>query len=417
MNIWFITVGEPLPTDEGNNRLLRTGILASLLVEKNHSVVWWSSTFNHTQKKHRFLKNKCIQIKDNFKLILLHSIAYQSNVSLQRLINHYGIAKQFKKLAKLESKPDIILCSLPTLELSLEATEYGKKYNIPVILDIRDLWPDIFADLLPKYMQGVVNIIFFPLFNMLKRACKQANAITGITTEYVDWAIKYSQREKTNFDKNFPMGYSFMTPPLDEIKKAQSFWDKYHFKKTDFIICYFGVFSSFREIETVIEAANLLNLDHYNDIKFVFCGSGERFEIYKTLASNNQSIIFPGWVGTAEIWQLMRISTIGITPYPSIENYTKNIPNKPIEYLSAGLPIVSSLKGVLKNLLDDYNCGITYDNGNSKQLVEIILDLYKNPSQLKIMSDHAKKLFEEKFVAEKVYSNMIQYLEEIALCK
>ena len=52
-----------------------------------------------------------------------------------------------------EILPDLILSSIPTSELSLEATKLGKKNNIPVILDIRDLWPDVFLDVLPNFFR------------------------------------------------------------------------------------------------------------------------------------------------------------------------------------------------------------------------------------------------------------------------
>ena len=41
-------------------------------------------------------------------------------------------------------KPDIIVVSLPTIEFSYEACRYGEKNNVPVIVDVRDLWPDSF---------------------------------------------------------------------------------------------------------------------------------------------------------------------------------------------------------------------------------------------------------------------------------
>ena len=93
----------------------------------------------------------------------------------------------------------------------------------------------------------------------------------------------------------------------------------------------------------------------------------------------------------------------------------KSLPNKSLEYLSAGLPIVSSLKGTLQELLEDNNCGITYENGNEEQLAEILLSLYEKPEILRTMSENAFALYQERFVAEKVYSDMIDHLELI--CK
>jgi hypothetical protein len=63
---------------------------------------------------------------------------------------HYLIDCKFYKYAQEEVKPDIILSSLPILKLSLSAVEYGKKMNIPLVLDMRDMWPDVFLGYIPS---------------------------------------------------------------------------------------------------------------------------------------------------------------------------------------------------------------------------------------------------------------------------
>jgi len=45
-------------------------------------------------------------------------------------------------LTKNEVPPHIILCTLPTIDLYFATTIYGKKVRVPVVLDIRDMWPD-----------------------------------------------------------------------------------------------------------------------------------------------------------------------------------------------------------------------------------------------------------------------------------
>jgi hypothetical protein len=118
---------------------------------------------------------------------------------LSRIIDHYQVANKFKEIAQSESPPDIILCSLPTLELSLVATEYGRENNIPVILDVRDLWPDIFLELAPKWGQWLAKLLLLPMFNTLRSACTQATAISGITPEFVDWGVNYASRNVPNW--------------------------------------------------------------------------------------------------------------------------------------------------------------------------------------------------------------------------
>jgi len=413
MYIWLITVGEPLPIDGDNDRLHRAGILANLLIKRGHKVVWWTSTFDHVRKIQRTNSDSTINKGNNFKIKLLHSIGYKKNISIFRFINHYLIGCKFYKYAQEELKPNIILSSLPTLKLSLSAVKYGNKQGVPVVLDMRDMWPDVFLDYIPSSAaKRVVNFLLLPMYNVLKAACSGATAITGVTPDFVEWGVSNANRLPTDLDKAFPFGYSKVTPNKENIKEAEKFWKRYGIRKdnNEFVVCFFGTMSRLFDLKTVIKVARKLK-SQKRTFRIVLCGSGNNLIFYKDLAKHCENIVFPGWVGAAEIWTLMRMSSVGLAPYFSIKNFTRNLPNKPIEYLSAGLPIVSSLEGVLENLLSNYNCGVTYKNGDVDNLVSVLINLYDHRDQLKIMSKNAHRLYKDKFVAEKVYNDMIDYLE------
>jgi len=151
------------------------------------------------------------------------------------------------------------------------------------------------------------------------------------------------------------------------------------------------------------------------DIVFIFCGTGDKLNELKDAAKMLENIIFTGWLNRAEIWQLMKISKLGLAPYRNLPNFTLNLPNKPIEYLSSGLPILSSIDGILGKTIRENRCGIVYDPDNPEELIEIVKNLYKNPGKLKQMSKNARQLYRKKFVAEKVYKEMVEYLEESVL--
>lgn len=412
MNIWLITIGEPLPINKSSTRLLRVGLLADFLVKNNHSVTWWTSTFDHTQKKHLYTQDTTVVINESYTIILLHAIAYYSNVSIQRIINHYILAQKFKKKAKQHQKPDILLSSLPTLELSFAATEYGNKHNIPVILDIRDLWPDIFLNLAPQRVQNLAKLLLAPFFETVKSACNQATAITGITDSYVEWGVKYAGRSCSNNDRSFPLAYSQITPNPKEITEANMFWHSQGVDKHEkrFIICFFGTFGRQVNLKTVIQSAHKL-MELKVPVLFVLCGTGDNFKYYKNLADKCSNILFPGWVNQAQIWTLMRFSYLGIAPYYDSYDFSMSIPNKVIEYWSAGLPIISSLQGTVENLINEYRCGINYHNQDASELTQKIIFLIESSHLAKEMSRNAISLYLDNFVAEKVYANMINYLE------
>ena len=91
-----------------------------------------------------------------------------------------------------------------------------------------------------------------------------------------------------------------------------------------------------------------------------------------------------------------------------------SIPNKPIEYLSNGKPVLSPLKGELEKLIVKHEVGCIYNNqpGN---LSEIIISLKNNPQRLGQLSINAYKLFNNRFIAKKVYNEYADYLENIML--
>ena len=190
MKVWLIQTGEPLPIDGENIRLFRAGMLAQLLASRGHSVVWWTSTFDHFTKKQRFRKDTVVDMSDRLRLRLLHGMPYKKNISLRRIANHRAIAKRFSKSAKREKKPDIILSSIPPIMPCVQAVKYGKKNDLPVVVETRDLWPDLFVDLFPGWTRWLFRIVLLPVYSYVKKA-------------YRDFYLRLPQIVRIVFRKGF----------------------------------------------------------------------------------------------------------------------------------------------------------------------------------------------------------------------
>jgi len=412
MHVWLFTVGEPLPIENSQPRLLRTGILANLLADRGHEVVWWTSAFDHFRKRFHFSEDRTIEARAGLCLKLLHGCGYRSNVSLSRLVDHRQIARKFAVQSHSEMKPDLILCSFPTIELSVEAVRYGHRERVPVVLDIRDFWPDVFVEIVPPALRPLARIMLHPLFRATREACAGATAVIGITPQFVEWGLRLAGRPGTRLDRDFPHGYVDEPPPTESADAARALWRARGLQPGDSIACFFGTIGRQFELETVIEAAAMLR-ERCPSLKFVLCGSGDRLDRYRVLAHGLQNVLFPGWVQSAEIWTLMRLSLAGLAPYRSERSFTLSLPNKVIEYLSAGLPIVSSLDGAVRTLIAQYNCGLAYENADAAGLAENLCRLYEDAELRSRLSTNADATFRERFVANKVYGRMIEHLETV----
>ena len=205
MKVWLVKLGEPLIID-GIERLHRYGILASMLADAGHKVIYWTSTFNHFKKNQRANSSKNIRINDNYYINMIYAKGYKKNYSIARIIHHRKMAKNISIQLRNLKPPDIILSSFPTGEITWQLIKYGENNNVPVVVDIRDLWPDIFLDFLPNFIRNIVKRIVEPLFYS-KRVMKNAKSIIAISEQYLDWGLTFGDRVKTNLDKVFYMGY------------------------------------------------------------------------------------------------------------------------------------------------------------------------------------------------------------------
>jgi len=416
MRVWLINSSEAVPLDEGRARLRRTGLLGEVLSARGHDILWWSSTFQHAFKTQRYDSDTVVDVRERYKMQFLRGPGYRRNISLARLWDHRQLGRGFRRLAPVHPRPDVVLCSFPTLKLSDEATRYGKQHGVPVVLDVRDMWPDVIAELMPRGLRWAGRAALAPLYRIARRACAAATAITGHAPGFVEWGLEMGDRRRGPLDRHFPFGYQVEPPTPQQQQQARQFWQEHGLghEADGHVVCFFGLVGHQFDLETVIEAARSLGAER--GIRFAICGPGARLEHYRGLAADCPHVVFPGWVNAAQIWTLLRMSFCGLAPYVRKPNFEAGLTNKPIEYLSAGVPILTSLgRGILCDLLEEHDCGISYGTDASR-LAETIAFLHDNPRRRQLMAANAAKLFESQFTAPKVYGDMADYLEEVVGC-
>lgn len=410
MRVWLITVGEPLPTEQQQKRPWRTGLVARELIQRGHEVVWWTSTVNHFDKTRHETDNIAVKVSDRFTVRFLNGRLYRKNISLARFINHMQIGRVFARLARRETPPDLILCSLPTLELSEEAVRYGREVGIPVLLDIRDLWPDEFVATLPKQLQPMGKLLFAPMFASARRAIAGATGIIAVSETYLKWAYALAQRRSGPWDHVFTHGYPsashtgspgdgdaerLVTLGIDPQKKG--FW-------------FIGTFVGSIDLSTVISAARILA--HRSDIEFIISGSGEDEDKYRLEASELSNVVFTGWIDQGDIGAISRHAYAGLGAYK--KDALMSLTNKMFEYLSSGIPVLLALPGEATQIIVGNDCGRAYEPGNAMVLAQEVSCLADDSATQARMSINARALFETRFSADHIYSAMADFLERAA---
>ena len=85
------------------------------------------------------------------------------------------VARKFMECAGGENPPDLISSAYPTVELCKSAIVYGNRHRIPVVLDMRDMWPDIILDSMPKAVRPFGRILMYPTLRDSRYVCSRAD--------------------------------------------------------------------------------------------------------------------------------------------------------------------------------------------------------------------------------------------------
>lgn len=415
MNIWILQTGEPLHIDEGNPRPMRAMNLSNAVVTAGHKVVLWSSAFYHQEKRHRSLKQQNIRVSDNLEIRLIPSIGYKRHIGVGRLVDHAQMALNLKKVLRNEEKlPEVAFIGYPPIETSAVMTRWLSERGVPSLLDVKDQWPSLFLEAIPETLRPLGKIILWPYFRLARRAMRDATGFSSMANGYLDWATDFAGREQNDMDGVFPL-----TSPIGQIsdakiEEARKWWDERGILDDGRMrVIFVGSFMSIFDFKPLHKAAQM-TVNNTSSCEFVICGDGGSATELRAMLSGLPNVHFPGWIDRPKIEALAERCQASLAPYVNIDNFTMNIPNKIVDALSLGLPILCPLQGEVASLISKHDVGLRYGTDTCKSLHDCIMMLMQDKELQQTMSNNARKLYEEQFSFEMVYGGLVKHLEKLA---
>ena len=416
MRFWFFAHGgEQLPVVDEGQRPLRLCMIARELVRKGHEVTWWTSAFEHVKKIHRVRKFKGVDAYPGLTINLVPGLGYPRNVSYARVRHNRLLARDILNVARTESEPALVLAPLPAPVISAAAVAYGKKHEVPVVVDIRDLWPDAIVELFPRITQPFLRIMLSSMARDTRASCSESTCMTAVTEDYLDWGLGQAHRPKMEQDRVFRLAYPGGETLRDLSQSVYRELPGVTPADLDgkFVVTFIGTLGASIQFDTVIAAARLLKESHPSVVILV-CGGGPLLEKSRVQAEDLANLKWSGRVGADGVRAALKVSDVGLVPYRSTFNLVRNVPNKIGEYLSAGLPMISCLKGRVAELLSREEVGLTFDENDPADLASRIAHLQSDPQLCRQMQDSARKLFKREFMGENVYADFADHLISLA---
>jgi glycosyltransferase involved in cell wall biosynthesis len=282
---------------------------------------------------------------------------------------------------------------MPSVDLALASVKYGKANNVPVILDIRDLYPDVIVEAAPKSVKPFAHLATQYMKSKVAEICRDATAIWGNSDAFVEWGCRLGGRVRSKQDLTLPIAYKPLEIDQQETANIQQKWKVDGlFRPEHLNIVFFGTLSKAFDFGPVIEVAKQLSIAESNH-RFHIFGAGQQENYIADRCASLGNCTFHGPVGAATLQAAMDLSDIGLAPYIFTDNFAANMPNKTTEYLGGGLMVGLAFKtGVLAEFLKKTGSGFFYES--AAELFQILTELERSPERVQIGRQSASAAFE-----------------------
>lgn len=268
----------------------------------------------------------------------------QEKTLVNRLRNNFGGKRASVKIAQGMGSFDAVICTTPPLLLTSSAIKIAKLKNAKLILDVRDVWPDVAYEM-GSFTPGSFYGRFFSC--IAKRGFNAADMVSTVSSGKVK---KLKGRVSPDVPVELvPNGIdeSFVRTEEDPI-----IVERFRLNEGP-ICCYVGNIGLAQGLGTLLDIASARR-----DVRFLLFGIGaDRAELERRAAAEGLgNVEFCGTVDARGVYTVLKHSALSYVPLVS-SRLKDSIPTKLYECIACGCPVLLAAKGDSVDLLEETGLG------------------------------------------------------------
>lgn len=376
-----IWVFHPDATGPSMKGLLRYYYFAKNLEEHDYEFkIFSSSKIRHSNKNLIDKTDKTLfkqKIDNGIEYIFVKTAYYQGN-DFNRVKNWFTYLNNSIKIAsnmiKNGDRPDVLIGSSPHPLSMLATIRIGKKFNIPIINEVRDFWPEVF------FINGRVkenSLTGKILLRGERYIYENSDKLVFLKEGDFNYVIEKKWDLESNGRINLNNIY-YINNGVDlnsYNEKRKNIFNDDDLGSDKFKCIYTGALRMTNNIDNILDTAKLLLGE--KDIIFLLFGDGEyREKLTKRIIDENlTNVKIKGYVDNKYIPYILSNSNLNILNYSNKYKWERgNSSNKIFEYMASGKPIISTVK-MGYSLINKYNIGLELEENTATNLAEAILTI------------------------------------------
>ncbi len=366
-------------------------------IERGHDVTVVTSIYSKSDLK----TDKLIDYREieGIKLIILNIKIDNKQHSLMRIwtfIQYSFLASWFA----VRESYDVVISSSGPITVGIPGLVGKIIKRKKMVFEVRDLWPDTAISM------GFIQT---------KAIQKMMYAFEKFCYNNSDLIVTLSPGSKENIINRYKKYNIISIPNSANIKLFQNRGKALskEFAKQSYAI-YTGNIGPVNNSYLLFEAAKILKEKNCNDIKIILIGDGQQKDELKAKAEDlnleNQFMILD-LMPKEDLVPFVQNSLASLIPLASKPLLDTSSPNKLFESLAAGVPIIQTTKGWIKDLLYKEECGFTVSSENSSELVDKLIELKNNEGLRFRLCENSYRVAREKFDKKMLAQEMIENIE------
>lgn len=304
--------------------------------------------------------------------------------ALYRFLNYYSFAISSSIFVnKLEDDFDVVFVNqLSPVMMAKAGLRYAKKHNKSVLLYCLDLWPE-------SLVSGGIkkgSLIYRYYHRVSERIYKRVDGILVTSKSFFDYFIN-----EFNIDKD---KISYLPQYAEDLfDKAKQKDEKTRDKTFEFVFA--GNIGAAQSVITILKAAK-----HLQDepVHFHIVGAGVELENLKKYAADNnlKNVTFYGRRPLEEMPEFYSKADAMLLTLENDPVLSMTLPGKVQSYMSASKPIIGSIDGESRKIIEEANCGFCGKAEDENELVANIRKFLKYQDK-EGLAYNAKKYYDEYF--------------------
>lgn len=336
-----------------------------------------------------------------------YSVPYSNHMSYgQRIKAFFSFAVAARRKA-LALQGDVLFATSTPLTIAIPAVLASRKHNIPMVFEVRDLWPEM-----PIAMGVLKNPLMRVAAKWLERwAYQNATAVVALSPGMKAGVVRCgypadrvavipNSSDNREFQKNTDSALAF---------RASRPWlgDKP-------LLIYAGTFGKVNGVGYMVELAQAL-LAIESDIRILLVGDGqERPAVLKTARQAGvyeENLFFEAKMPKKDVPALLSAATMGSSFFIDLPEMRSNSANKFFDTLAAGKPILLNYGGWMHDLVKSHGCGLAMWQTPINDVAHELERKLHDPTWLDRAGAAARQLAEYEFDRDKLAGQLLKVLE------